>query len=203
MHIPSGKGLVLSSTHSEDGGVTHQREAFRKDCRVGQQRGKSITLVCFFAGGSLLRNEGSHILIRVLFPRPRGRPGDVHECLWWLWNDWLSSYSHTVPCWGRGGCVQGGGCGLILLRKVILWVGVVLAWRCACHGPSVRNRQSPRFEVQTLSAIFSFYVAILILEADVLSKLYRVFCYSLRAWSTCAYLANVVSTLQITVFWLV
>lgn len=55
MHIPSGKGPVLPSTHSEDGGVTNQREAFRKDCQGGRQRGKSIILAFFFAGGSLLR----------------------------------------------------------------------------------------------------------------------------------------------------
>lgn len=71
--------------------------------------------------------------------------------------------------------MQGGGCDLILLRKVILCVRVVLVWKRACHGPSVRNRQSPLFEVQKLSAVFSFYIAILILEAVVPSKLYRVF----------------------------
>lgn len=91
--------------------------------------------------------------------------------------------------------MQGGGCDLILLRKVILCVRVVLVWKCAYHGSSVRNRQSPLFEVPKLSVVFSFYVAVLILEAVVLSKLYRVFCYSLRARSTCAYLANIVNTL--------
>lgn len=80
--------------------------------------------------------------------------------------------------------MQGGGCDLILLRKVILCVRVVHARKCAYYGPSVRNHQSPQFEVQTRSAIFSFYIAILILEADALSKLYRVFYYSLGAWST-------------------
>lgn len=95
--------------------------------------------------------------------------------------------------------MQGGGCDLILLRKVILCVRVVLARKCAYHGPSVRNHQSPRFEVQTLSAIFSFYIAILILEADALSKLYWVFYYSPGAWNTRAFLANVVNTLQITI----
>lgn len=68
MHIPSGKRPVLPSTHSEDGGVANQQEAFRKDCQGRWQREKSIILVFSFAGGSLLRNEGSHILVRVFFP---------------------------------------------------------------------------------------------------------------------------------------
>lgn len=59
MHVPSGKRPVLPSTHSEDGGVANQREAFRKDCWGGRQRGKSIILAFFFAGGSLLKMKAA------------------------------------------------------------------------------------------------------------------------------------------------
>ena len=68
MHILSGKLPVLPSTHREDGGVANQQEAFRKDCQGRRQRGKLIILVFSFAGGSLLRKEVSHILVRVFFP---------------------------------------------------------------------------------------------------------------------------------------